>query len=232
MRILSIDTSSSMAGIALSVEERIVAESLFTCDRTLSSRLMPEIEHLLAMTGLGYGDVDLFAAAVGPGSFTSVRCGVATVQGLALATATPCVGFSTLAMLAMNLPLASLPVCPLLDARKSEVYAALYDCSAPIPSPIINDCVLTPELLLDQVCVATDKPVIFAGEGAVRYREQIAGRMGDRAVFAPFPHNAGHSGNGALLALDAFRSGKACDPALLLPVYIRPSEAELARKKG
>jgi tRNA threonylcarbamoyladenosine biosynthesis protein TsaB len=232
MRILSIDTSTSLASVALAGDDTIIAESLFTCDRTLSARLMPEVERLLAMAGLGYDDLDLFAAAVGPGSFTGVRCGVATVQGLALATAKPCIGFSTLAMLAMNFSLASLPVCALLDARKSEVYAALYDCSAPLPAPLIHDCVLSPERLLDLVGNATDKPVIFAGEGAVRYRDAIASAMGDRAMFAPFPHNAGHSANGAALALDAFRRNGACEPAHLLPVYIRPSEAELARKKG
>ena len=92
-------------------------------------------------------DIDLFAASVGPGSFTGVRGGIATIQGLALAVGKPCAGFSSLALLAMNFSLSSLPVCPLLDARKSEVYAALYDCSAHHPPPLMADCVLPPERL-------------------------------------------------------------------------------------
>ncbi|HEX9080123.1 MAG TPA: tRNA (adenosine(37)-N6)-threonylcarbamoyltransferase complex dimerization subunit type 1 TsaB [Desulfuromonadaceae bacterium] len=231
MFILSLDTSTSLASAALARDERIVAESLFSCDRTLSSRLMPEIERLLALEGLSAGDVDLFAAAVGPGSFTGVRCGVATVQGLSLATGRPCIGFSTLAMLAANLPLSPLPVCPLLDARKSEVYGALYDCSASIPVPLISDCVLAPELLLDRINEAASGPVIFVGEGAVRYHEAITARMGERALFAPFPHNGGRAANGALLARHAFEQGRAlADPSHLLPAYIRPSEAELAKR--
>lgn len=231
MRILSIDTSTSLASVALAADDRIMAESLFTCDRTLSSRLVPEIERLLALAGLGIDDLDLFAAATGPGSFTGVRCGVATIQGLSLATAKPCAGFSTLAMLAMNFPLASLPVCALLDARKNEVYAALYDCSGPLPSPLVTDCVLAPERLLGLVREATDKPVIFAGEGALRYREVITTAMGERAVFAPFPHNTGRAANGILLALDSFRREEAREPAQLLPVYLRASEAEYAKMK-
>ncbi len=233
MRILTIDTSTTLASVALTSGERVVAESLFTCDRTLSARLMPETERLLALGGLSAGDIDLFAAAIGPGSFTGVRCGVATVQGLSLATGRPCVGFSTLAMLAMNFPFSALPLCALLDARKGEVYAGLYDCSAPIPCPLIKDCVIAPERLLDRLAVAADTAVIFAGEGAVRYHDAIAARMAEQAIFAPFPHNSGRAANAALLALDAFRRGQACEPSRLLPVYLRASEAEYVKmKKG
>jgi len=233
MRILCLDTSTSLANIALAVDERIVAGSVFTCNRTLSARLLPEIERLLGLEGLGYGDLDLLAVAVGPGSFTGVRCGVATVQGLSLATGAPCVGFSTLATQAMNFPFSALPVCPLLDARKSEVYASLYDCSTPIPSPLINDCVIPPERMFDLIRETTDQAVIFVGEGAARYHDVIAARMGERAVFAPFPHHGGHAANGVLLALDAFRNGLAQKPSHVQPVYLRASEAEYAKmKKG
>ena len=187
MKILALDTSTSMATVAIAVDEIIVAESVFNTDRTLSSRLIPEIERLLCIAGFAIADIDLFAASIGPGSFTGVRGGVATVQGLALAAGKPCVGFSSLALLSMNFPFSSHLVCPLLDARKSEVYAALYDCSASIPKPVLPDCVMKPPVFLDQLCLMTDKPVIFAGEGTLRYRNLIAERMLDRAIFAPFP---------------------------------------------
>lgn len=229
MRILSIDTSTSLASIALAVDERIVAESLFTCERTLSARLMPEIDRLLTQAALSMDAIDLFSCTIGPGSFTGVRAGVATVQGLALATGKPCIGYSTLAQLAMNFPMSSHPVCSMLDARKNEVYAALFDNSDTLPKALIGDCVVPPERLLCLVRETTDKPVIFAGDGALRYRDVISSHMGACAVFAPFPHNSGHAAKGALLALDAYRAGSALKPAELLPVYIRPSEAELAR---
>lgn len=229
MRILSIDTSTSLAGIAITDDGRILAESVFTCDRTLSARLLPEIGHLLGLAGLGHGDLDLLAAAVGPGSFTGVRCGVATVQGLALATGAPCVGFSTLTLLAMDFSLASLPVCALLDARKGEVYAGLYDCSAPLPLPCIDEHVTPPEHLLDRLAADTGTAVIFTGDGALRYRDLIIARLGARAVFAPLSPASGRPANGALLALDAFQRGLAVPPARLQPVYLRPSEAEYAK---
>jgi tRNA threonylcarbamoyladenosine biosynthesis protein TsaB len=229
MNILAIDTSTSMATVAIAVDEQIVAESIFNTDRTLSARLIPEIGRILEIAGIAICDIDLFAASIGPGSFTGVRGGVATVQGLALAAGKPCAGFSSLALLAMNFPLLSHTVCPMLDARKSEVYAALYDCSAPIPVPVLYDCVMTPAAFLDQIISITDKPVVFAGEGALRYRDLIAERMADRAIFAPFPLHTAHAANAALLALDMFNRGEYLEPFQLLPVYLRASDAEINR---
>lgn len=229
MNILAIDTSTSSASIAVAIDEHIAAESLVNTDRTLSARLVPEIERLLATAGLAITDIDVFASSVGPGSFTGVRGGVATMQGLALATGKPCAGFSSLAMLAMNFSLSATLVCPLLDARKSEVYGALYDCSSTLPAPRISDCVLPPAALLDQIAALTSERVIFLGEGTRRYRDQIAERLADRAIFAPFPLHAPHAANGALLALHTARHNQLLEPAHLLPVYLRASDAEINR---
>jgi tRNA threonylcarbamoyladenosine biosynthesis protein TsaB len=230
MNVLALDTSTSLASVAITSSGTTIAESTFTCNRSLSARLVPEIEHLLGFAGLAIGAIDLFAASIGPGSFTGVRCGVATIQGLALATGKPCAGFSSLAMLAMNCALASHPVCALLDARKSEVYAGLYDCSNGTPAPLLADCVMPVEQFLGKIAAFTDRPVIFLGEGAQRYRDIILSSRGELALLAPTSHNTGRAAHGAMLGLDAFHNGKATDPALLLPDYIRASEAELARR--
>ena len=229
MKILAIDTSTSMATVAIAVGERIAAESVFSTDRTLSARLIPEIGRLLELAGVAVTDIDLFAASTGPGSFTGVRGGVATAQGLALAGGKACVGFSSLTLLAMNFPLAAHPVCSLLDARKSEVYGALFDCSGTIPEAQIRDCVLPPERFLDLLCETTSDPVVFCGDGALRYHDLIAGRMGRQALFAHFPLNTTHASNGALLALHAFRNGEVLEPSRLLPTYLRASDAEINR---
>ncbi len=229
MRILSVDTSNPLASVAVTVAEKVLVETVFNTDRTLSARLIPEIERLLTIAGLTIDDIDLFACSIGPGSFTGVRAGVATVQGLALATGKPCVGFSTLALLASNLPLAAYPVCSLLDARKSEIYGALFDCSGSAPQTIINDCVMPPETFLELIMKSVDQPVIFCGDGAVRYKEVIEEKMGTKAIFAPFTHNAVHAANGAVLAMEEYKAGKAIKPAQLLPVYLRASEAEYAK---
>jgi tRNA threonylcarbamoyladenosine biosynthesis protein TsaB len=229
MRILSIDTSTSLASVALVAGEKPLAESVFVADRCLSARLVPEILRLLEGAGLTIDDLDLFACAVGPGSFTGVRAGVATAQGFSLATGKPCAAYSSLTLLAMNFPLASLPVCSLLDARKNEVYAALFDCSTPIPTPLIHDCVLAPERFLDLLDDRVDGPVILCGDGTLRYQELISSRLGERARFAPFPQQNAHAINGALIALQQYRGGGTIRSEQLLPVYIRASEAEYAK---
>jgi tRNA threonylcarbamoyladenosine biosynthesis protein TsaB len=229
MRIISVDTSNPLASVAVTSGEKVLAETVFNTDRTLSARLIPEIERLLTIAALTISDIDLFACSIGPGSFTGVRAGVATVQGLALATGKPCAGFSTLALLASNLPLAAYPVCTMLDARKSEVYAALFDCSGSIPNAIVIDCVIKPEAFLEQLAATTEHNVVFAGDGATRYRDVILEKMGEKAIFAPFTHNAVHAANGAILAMEAYRAGKAVKPWQLLPVYLRASEAEYAK---
>jgi tRNA threonylcarbamoyladenosine biosynthesis protein TsaB len=229
VNILTLDTSTSLASIAIIVDEKIAAESTFNTDRTLSARLIPEIERLLDLAGVTVADIDLFAASTGPGSFTGVRGGIATIQGLALASGAPCVGFSSLSLLAMNFPLTAQPVCTLLDARKSEVYAALFDCSTPIPTHLINNCVLPPEHLIDLVRQLHSSPVIFCGDGAVRYRELISEGMGQQAIFAPFPLHTARASNAAPLALQAFHSGNSLEPSRLLPTYLRASEAEINR---
>lgn len=234
MNILAIDTSTSFASIAVAVDEQIVAESLVSTNRTLSARLVPEIVRLLSTVGLEIAAIDLFASSTGPGSFTGVRGGVASIQGLALATGKQCAGFSSLALLSMNFSLSTTLVCPLLDARKSEVYAALYDCSSAIPLPLLTDCVSPPATLLDQIAATTVKPVIFVGDGALRYHDQIAERLGDQAIFAPFPLHSPHAANGILLAAHAAQCGELLEPGQLLPVYLRASDAEInfAAKKA
>ena len=229
MKILAIDTSTSFAAIAVSIGTSITAESLFLADKCLSARLVPEIDKMLVISGISIEKIDIFAAATGPGSFTGVRAGIATAQGLALATGKACAGFSSLSAIAMNFSLASHPVCSMLDARKSEIYAGLFDCSALIPKPIISDTVLPPENFLELIRTTTDQPVIFAGDGAVRYRDLIISLMGEKAIFAPFTHNAGRAASGAMLALEAVQKEELLAPHQLLPVYLRASEAEYAK---
>lgn len=229
MNILAVDTSTSLASLAVVSEERLLGESLLNTDRTLSARIIPEIQHLLEGAGLTMAGIDLFAASVGPGSFTGVRAGVATIQGLALATGKPCAAFSSLASLALNFPCAAHPVCSLLDARKGEVYAALFDCSAALPVTRLPECVVRPELLLERIAAECPGAVIFTGDGSVRYRDLILERLGSNAVIPAFPHTISRAANGALLALDSYRRGGLLGPHQLLPVYLRASDAEYAK---
>lgn len=226
MKLLTLDTSTSACSVALTVDGRSVAEYLVDSGKTLTERLLAAIDGVLTAGGMMVADLDGFGVALGPGSFTGVRIGVATVKGLALAAGKPVAGFSSLAMLAMNLPYSSYPVCPLFDARKNEVYAGLYRCDI-LPEALAADRVLPPARLLEEI----QEPTVFLGDGAVRYRELIVATLGSRAVFAPPYCALPRAAVGALLAEELFRKGRTSPLYLLNPTYIRPSEAELAKMR-
>ncbi|MBJ6723475.1 tRNA (adenosine(37)-N6)-threonylcarbamoyltransferase complex dimerization subunit type 1 TsaB [Geomesophilobacter sediminis] len=226
MKILTVDTSSNCSSVALSDGASLLGEYLLGEDRLNSGRLFASIAKLLESARLAPTDLDAFAVAIGPGSFTGVRVGIATVKGLALAAAKPAVGFSSLAMLALNSPYCGFPVAPLFDARKKEVYAGLYRVTD-LPEPLREDAVLAPESFLATI----DEPTLFLGEGAVRYRDLITATLGDRARFAPFHADVPRAAAGAVIACDLARQGRFTPLELLNPTYIRPSEAEIAKQK-
>ena len=224
---LFLDTATGPGGIALTRDGQLLAESsLNVGGKRQNSWLLPEVERLLALCGIIVAGIDLFACATGPGAFTGIRTAVAAVQGLALATGKPCLGISSLALLAMNIPFSPYPVCPLLDARKNEVYTGLYRCNG-LPQPLRTDQALAPETLLSTL----SGPFIFLGDGACRYRELIQSHMGREAHFAADCHHTPRPVCGALLAEAAFRQGDGLSPEALLPAYLRLSEAELSRQQ-
>lgn len=224
MKLLTIDTSTNVCSIALTDGEQLIAEQLFSPGKKAAARLVPAIRELMADAGLSVVELDGFGVSLGPGSFTGIRVGLATIKGLSLASGKPAVGFSSLAMLAHNLPWAAHPVCSLFDARKGEVYAGLYRCRE-LPEPLVAVRAVPPADLVDGIC----EPTIFVGDGAVRYRSVIAERLGDLALFAPEPANVPRASAGARLARAAFAQGDITPLPLLNPVYHRLSEAEVAR---
>jgi tRNA threonylcarbamoyladenosine biosynthesis protein TsaB len=228
MKLLTIDTSTSTCSVALTFGEQLVAEYLLSLEKNVTPRLLACVDAVLGEAGLTVSDLDGIGVALGPGSFTGLRVGIATAKGLALAADKPVTGFSSLAMLAMNIPWGAFPVCPMFDARKKEVYTGLYDCRD-FPVPIIDDSVVSPGTFLEKL----DGTTIFAGEGALAYRELIVARLGEKALFAPPSAHRPRASQGALLARRAFDRGEAIPLAALVPHYIRPSEAELAKlRKG
>lgn len=224
MKLLTIDTSTSTCSVALTIGERLVAEYLLSLEKAAAARLLACVEGVLGEAGLTVSDLDGIGVALGPGSFTGLRIGIATAKGLALAADKPVTGFSSLAMLAMNIPWGACPVCPMFDARKKEVYTALYECRD-FPVPVIADSAVSPGVFLEKLDGAT----IFVGEGALVYRELIVARLGDKALFAPSAAHPPRASQGALLARRAFDQGGGIPLAALVPRYIRPSEAEVAK---
>lgn len=127
MLILAIDSTATVASVALVKNGSTLAQYTVNAGNTHSVTLLPMIEHMLKMTDTDLADVDLFAASVGPGSFTGVRIGTATVKGLAHGRDIPCVGVSTLEALAYNLRGCNTVICPAMNARRGQVYTAIFE---------------------------------------------------------------------------------------------------------
>ncbi|MBI1811510.1 MAG: tRNA (adenosine(37)-N6)-threonylcarbamoyltransferase complex dimerization subunit type 1 TsaB, partial [Nitrospirae bacterium] len=180
MKILAIDTSTMLGGIAILDESLLIAESRLNVRSTHSERLMTEIERCLKQSGIKISDIDVFAVATGPGSFTGLRIGVSTVKGFSYATGKQIVSVPTLEALAWNFPYSKYPVCTMLDARKKEVYAALFKWEGENFTRLINETSAKPEeFACDVLRVTHDDKFIFAGEGAALYRDKIIEAMGE-----------------------------------------------------
>ena len=223
MKLLAIETSTMLGGVAIMDNDTLVAEARINVKVTHSERLMPEIDHVLAQSGLEISDIDVFAFAVGPGSFTGLRVGLSTVKGLVYATGKRLVAVPTLEAFAWNLPFSEYPVCPLLDARKKEVYAGLFKWADSGFTRVIDEQAVEIGRLLSEI----KGPTVFLGEGALIYRERIMETLNDQALFAP-PHKILPSpSNVAYLGMKMAEKGDFSDPAGLVPLYLRRSEAEV-----
>ncbi len=224
MLIFGIDTCSAVATSALFDGEKLIAQTVVNHKKTHSQKIMPQIENLFALCELDVNDVDVFASAVGPGSFTGVRIGVATIKGMAQALNKPCVAVSTLEALAYPFTHFSGIVCPILDARRGQVYNALFEQG----KRICPDRALALSGLLEEL---KGKQVMFLGDGAIPYQEEILSAMPD-ALFAPKVLNMNLAGNVCEVAYKKFQEGEAVLANELIPSYVRLSQAEQSAKLG
>ncbi len=221
---LAIDTATRSAGIALLKDECILAEYFIRLRLTHSDSVLPAIESILSASGLGIGDVELFALTHGPGSFTGLRVGAGIVKGLALSTGGVIVGVSTLDALAQNLAFASCLVCPILDAKKGQIYTALYrPTEKGRLEQIEPDQAIDPAVFLRRIA----DPVIFLGDAVAVYGKLIRDLLPSGAFFAPAHLQYTRPSAVALLGLDKYRRGEIVDLMTFVPRYIRRSEAEI-----
>ena len=209
MRVLAIDTTTTRGSVAL-VEDGQVAGQLRVITADGHSRwLLPAVEQLLHQQGLAVLELDGFAVATGPGSFTGQRVGIATVQGLALGTSRPCVGLSALEVLA-SLAGEDGPVVALMDAWRDEVYACVYDAGRPLGPATAGP-------LADLAPLLPPRP-LFVGDGAVKLHDQIVGLWPGARVLETDLFLAAPLGR---LAEQALRRGGGAGPESLLPLYLR-----------
>ncbi len=224
---LAIDTATKTAGVALLRDETILVEYFFNLDRNHSETVLPAVQEGLALAGFGIGAVDLFALTVGPGSFTGLRIGASTVKGLALTTGMPVVGVSTLEALAFNAVDFPGLVCPMLDARKGEIYAALYRATDGGDfNVILEEAATTPGEILGRI----DGETLFLGDGAAGHLELIRKRLGERARFASPGSQGVRASSAALLGMRKYARGERLDVVSFVPRYLRRSEAEIRHR--
>ncbi|MBI5893604.1 MAG: tRNA (adenosine(37)-N6)-threonylcarbamoyltransferase complex dimerization subunit type 1 TsaB [Deltaproteobacteria bacterium] len=223
MKILAIDTATTSGGIAILEDDRIIAEYTDSAKETHSEKLLPFIDNLLKSNRINLNALDCFAVAIGPGSFTGLRVGIATIKGLAWPLKKPVVGISTLKALAMNIRDEDKLICPLLDARKNEVYAAVYEWDGDNLVTEKEDCITNSEDLLKSL----NKPTVFIGDGIDVYGDIFKNALGDNAIFAP--HNLWRikASNIAKLAFIEIKNGNAQPPESIMPNYLRKSYAEI-----
>ncbi len=221
MKILAIDTASRTCSVAVCRDESLRAEITDGSGETHSRHLMAMIDQALAMSGERLNAMDGLAVNRGPGSFTGVRIGISTAKGLAAAAAIPLVGVSGLAALAWQAAPTPHTICPMLDARRREVYAGRYRIEGDEIVCLAPDTVCAPE---DAVRDAP-RPCMLIGDGALAYRSRLKAVLRDDFLIAPPFHHAIRAGAIALVARPRIERA-ANDLIHLVPTYLRASYAQ------
>lgn len=225
MLVLAFDTSTPVVSVAVACRGAILASIAVARGRSHAAHLLSAVDAVLSRAGLDLGGLEAVACAVGPGSFTGLRVGVAAAQGLAEGRGLPVVGVPTLEAYAHGLSGVEGTLCPMVDARKQEVYVAGYRWEGEGPVELWAPVACSPEDLADRV---GEGGALLAGEGAAVYRERLEAALGSRGRFGPTDLAFSNAGRVALLGAGRVAKGAGGDPAALRPVYGRPSEAELA----
>ena len=227
MKILALETSTKVGSVAITEGEHLIAEYILNVISTHSERLLPSIDQILKDSKLSIREIDGFAISLGPGSFTGLRIGISTVKGLAFAAGKRVAGIPTLDVLAHNLAYTHCMVCPIIDARKGEIYTALYKGNGRgTLKKLTADLVLKPDDLLEMV----KGPVIFLGDGAEVYQDKLGSDKDDH-FFAPVYLHQPRASVLAKLGLEKFKQGHMFKEEEIQPLYCRLAEAEIAWKE-
>ena len=219
MKIAALETSGRIGGVALADGDRLISESFFERGMVHGRELVPTLQRLLREAGWGVKDVETFAVSQGPGSYTGLRVGIATARTLAWATGARLVGVCTLDAMARNPAPGGEWICPVLDARWGQVYAALYRGGSP-PVRERGPLAAGPEEFVASLPAGT----LVYGSALERYGALFRSR--DFAIGDPALGNARASAVAAL-AWERASRGEADDPHSLAPLYLRPTEAEV-----
>lgn len=230
MNILAIDASGIAGSVAYRKDGRLVGE-YYICDKlTHSQTIMPMLENLKALLKIELEEVDAVAVTSGPGSFTGLRIGVTAAKTLALALEVPIVGVPTLDVIAGAAAFAECLICPLMDARRNQVYTALYKWEGDSLQRLSDYLAID----MDEYLAMLDKKgekILFLGDGAIAFKGAIQEVMGEKALFAPSFVNLQHASVLAEEGARRLEAGQGEDPSSFVPMYLRKSQAEREKEE-
>lgn len=225
MKILALDTTAEVCTVAVCEDDQLISEITVNTGNTHSQTLLPAVEQALKIAELDVNDIDAFACSSGPGSFTGVRIGVATIKGLAYGKNKPCVSVSTLDGLAHNLIDFNGIICPVMNARRNQVYNALYRCTNGVIERLCPDRAISIDEL-DEELSDCNEPIYLCGDG-YDITERIAQKT--KFEYVSYKNRLQNAYSVASCALKKIQAGDVLDDSSLVPIYLRPSQAERER---
>ena len=226
MRILAVDTSGPACSVALTADGKLLGEIVMNSALTHSETVMPAVDEILSREGLTCADMDVFAAVAGPGSFTGVRIGVCVAKALSHATGKPCARVNALEALAVGAFGVGGVICPILDARRGQVYCAAFRyAGGKFPERVLPDAALPLDEFLK--ALPEDQPLYFTGDGVAAYEKELLGALGSRAAVAPAHARVLRASSACLIA----ESLETMPASLLTPIYLRAPQAERERSE-
>lgn len=230
MKILALDSSSAVAGVALIENDKLIGEYTVNHKLTHSQTLLPMVDELLKQTETKLQDIDVYAVSAGPGSFTGLRIGISTIKGFAMAWEKPVIGVSTLESMAYNHLHSDYYICPLMDARNQQVYNAVYRRSRGKMRCEIPPRAESIQTVMEEV-KAYQKKVLFIGDGVIPNFEYITQIMGFNAIYGELNNNMQRAASVALLAYQKALKKEWLPASELNPVYLRKSQAERSKEE-
>ena len=230
MKILALDSSGLVASVAVVEDNQLLAEYTVNYKKTHSQTLLPMLDAIAQMTELDLNTIDAIAVAGGPGSFTGLRIGSATAKGLGLALNKPLVHIPTVDALAYNLYGTDKIICPLMDARRNQVYTGIYEFRGEELVALEPQMAVGIEEIAQKLC-ELGREVIFLGDGVPVFRQRLTEELMKDVPFsfAPAHVNKQRAGAVAMLAVSYVRAGKTESAAEHRPDYLRLSQAERER---
>lgn len=225
MKILVLESSGLVASVALMEEDKVVCEFTMNHKKTHSQTLLPMVDEMVKITGYDIKELDAVAISKGPGSFTGLRIGSATAKGLTQALHIPVIPVSSLAGLAANLYGTTDLICPIMDARRAQVYTGLFQYEGECLETKMEDQAMAVKDLIDELN-QRGEPVIFLGDGVPVYRKNLEEGLKVPYRFAPAHLNRQRAGAVGILAVQYYKEGKTETSRDHKPEYLRKSQAE------